>query len=148
MYRDWHSSTERQFYTLAEVRYSLAIGKTEPMNQDSAEHATWMLRLMVETGFVSAVPVNLPALPPKATPSLKRVYEGFKLLLGCKWLYSPGAPTTFTRRFAERWCGVSECACGVAINRLIKGGIIVPVGYHRKSGPCGKSRIFLPGPVI
>ena len=33
-------------------------------------------------------------------PSVRKLYEGFRLLLGCKWLYAHGEPTTFSWRLA------------------------------------------------
>jgi hypothetical protein len=56
------------------------------------------------------------------------VYDGFRLLLGCKWLDEAGVPTTFSRRFAASWCGVSVDAAQEGIRWLEKHGYLVRVG--------------------
>ena len=62
------------------------------------------------------LPVSLPPLPARASESMRRVSEGFRLLLSVEGAES--AP--FSRRFAAKWCGpgLGEMRAGRAIDRL------------------------------
>jgi hypothetical protein len=68
----------------------------------------WWERLLVEMGELSPVPVPHRPLPESALQSVHRVYSKFLYLLGCKWLYEPNAPTTFSVRFGREWCGIGS----------------------------------------
>ena len=59
VYRDWHRADGEEWYTLAEVRASLAYGKAVKLS--GPELATWHLRLLVETGFVEPAQVQARA---------------------------------------------------------------------------------------
>jgi hypothetical protein len=71
---------------------------------------------------------------------VSKVFEGFLLLLGCKWLRTPGAPTPFAWRFAADWCHISERHSGESIQWLLREGYIRQVGKH------GGTTLFLPVP--
>jgi hypothetical protein len=137
VYRDWHAASNQDWYSLAEVRAVKAYERVVKVN--APELATWHLRLLVETGFTKPVEVPAAPLPPEARPALHRVYDGFLLLLGCKWLHTYGAPTPFSWRFASAWCGVSERHVGQAIRELLK------LGFIRHAGKDCKLQVFLPG---
>lgn len=135
MYRDWHQRDGREWYFLAEVRASRAYGRVVTLSDPgrgrySSELAVWTQRLLVETGLLRPADVPMRELPKGVTPCVRKVYEGFRLLLGCKWLYRPGEPTTFAWRFASAWCGVSERHAGDAIQELMRLGIIYRAGSH------------------
>jgi hypothetical protein len=102
--------------------------------------ATWRLRLLVDAKLIEPYPVDLPPLPDDAPARVLKVYEGFKLLLACKWAYAPGHPTMFARAFAAGWCGVGLLAAWEATQWLLQRQIIVPAGRY-KGRP-----LYLPGP--
>lgn len=108
------------------------------------EVATWALRLLVETGHVAPAAVEAHQLPDDVPASVRRVYEGFLLLLAVKWLHTPGEATTFSWRFAAGWCGVSKSTAERAMTRLMKDGYIRKVG--ETTATFGRSMgVFLPG---
>jgi len=139
VYHDWHTDS---FYLLPEVFASQAYRR--PVKLISPELATWHLRLLVETGFVQLAAVCLPPLPAGHSLALLRVYDGFRLLLGCKWLYSPGEPTPFSWRFASAWCGMSERHVGPEIQKMLHLGIIRAAAEYRSTRGT-KMLLFLPG---
>jgi hypothetical protein len=137
VYRDWHVASGQEWYYLADVRAAQCYGMA--VNLNPPERAVWHLRLLIETGFAAPVVVDAIPLPEDVDWWVKRTYEGFLLLLGCKWLHSPGAPTSFSWRFASTWCGVSERYAGKAINELLHLGLIQIVGKEHGL------TVFLPG---
>ena len=140
VYHDWHCKGDKEFYYLAEVYASQRGGRTVCLSR--SELPTWQLRLLVDTGFAEPVAVDIRCLPEGTSRIVRTVYDGFVLLLGCRWLHTPGLPTPYTWRFAARWCGVSERHAGEAISELEKLGIIRVAGYHPGLGR--PMRLFLP----
>jgi len=119
-YIDWHKGGAHPSYTLAEVYAVRMTDRDEKLTKSS--HATWAIRLLVDTGVIAPHPVTLPPLPLDIPAGMskvvKGVYEGFRLLLACKWLYHPGEPTAFSHTFAEGWCGTPRGWTGRAIQWL------------------------------
>ena len=132
IYRDWHNKGGKEIFFLPEVYAAIRYKKVVELGKP--EFTTWAIRLLVDLGLISPYPVNRKPLPKEAAPTVKKVYEGFRLLLGCKWLYSPGEPTPFSWRFAKAWCGVSERKAGEAIKYLLKHGYIRIVNEERLKG--------------
>ncbi len=83
---------------------------------------------MIEGGVLSSAETELPRLPADAPDAARRVYDGFCLLLGCKWLDEVGVSTTYSRRFAAAWCGVSLDEAQEALRWLERHGYLVRVG--------------------
>jgi hypothetical protein len=137
-YRDWHRKDGEEWYTLADVYASIIAGRV--MRLKGPSMASWFLRLLVEAGMYQPVAVPARRLPSTARPAVRKVYEGFLLLLGCKWLHTPGAPTPFPWRFAADWCQISERHAGESLQWLLREGYIRPVGKHRGMA------LFLPVP--
>jgi hypothetical protein len=130
LYRDWHGRSGYSDYALADVMAARCFGRT--MRLSPSQLATWQIRLLVEVGRIAPYPVVMRPLPEGVSDSTRRVYEGFRLLLGCKWRYSPSEPTAFSRDFARAWCGLAASAVQEAIRELHVGlGIIRIVGQHR-----------------
>jgi hypothetical protein len=136
-YRDWHARSGIAWYTLPDVRASLAYGQALRLRGPSV--ATWQLRLLVEAGLLEPYPVPARPLPLAAPPAARTVYEGFLLLLGCKWWHTPQAPTTFAWRFAAAWCGLEARHVGEAMRWLLAQGSLQQVGQYRGIA------LFLPG---
>jgi hypothetical protein len=136
-YRDWHARSGVEWYTLPDVRASLAYGQAVRLRGPSV--ATWQLRLLVEAGILAPYPVSACPLPSDVRPAIRQVYEGFLFLLGCKWWYTPEVPTPFAWRFAAAWCGVEERHVGEAMRWLLMQGLIRRVGRHHRMA------LFLPG---
>jgi hypothetical protein len=135
-YRDWHARSGIDWYTLPDVRASLAYGRAMRLRGPSV--ATWQLRLLVEAGILEPYPVSGRSLLPEVRPAVRTVYEGFLFLLGCKWWHMPQAPTTFSWRFAAAWCGLAERHVGEAMRWLLEHGVIRQVGRYRNM------ELFLP----
>jgi hypothetical protein len=95
-YRDWHARSGVEWYTLPDVRASLAFGHALRLRGPSV--ATWQLRLLIEAGILAPYPVPARPLPATVRPAVRLVYEGFLLLLACKWWYTPQAPSPFSWR--------------------------------------------------
>ena len=142
VYRDWHAPDGEQWYYLAEVYASQAYGRALKLN--APELAVWQMRMLIDTGFLTPARVDMPALPRDTKKSVRRVYEGFRLLLGCKWLHTHGEPTAFTWRFAAAWCGVSERMAGVGIAELLGLRVIRIVGKEQCASGAWLT-VFLPG---
>jgi Bifunctional DNA primase/polymerase, N-terminal len=136
-YRDWHERSGIAWYTLPDIRASLAYGQAVRLRGPSV--ATWQLRLLIEAGILAPYPVSARSLPAKVRPAIRTVYEGFLLLLGCKWWRTPEAPAPFSWRFAAAWCGVAERHVGEAMHWLLTQGWLRQVGRYRGLA------LFLPG---
>jgi hypothetical protein len=136
-YRDWHARSGAEWYTLPDVRASLAYGQAVRLRGPSV--ATWQLRLLVEAGILEPYPVAARPLPAEVRPAIRLVYEGFLFLLACKWRHTPQVPTPFSWRFAAAWCGVSERQVGEAMHWLRAQGWLRQVGQYRGLA------LFLPG---
>ena len=132
IYRDWHNKGGKEIFFLPEVYAAIHYKKVVELGKP--EFTTWAIRLLVDLGFISQYPIKKKPLPKDVKPTVKKVYEGFCLLLGCKWLYSPGEPTPFSWRFARSWCGVGERQAGEAIKYLLKHGYIKIVSKERFRG--------------
>ena len=132
IYRDWHNKGGKEIFFLPEVYAAIRYKKVVELGKP--EFTTWAIRLLVDLGFISQYPIKKKPLPKDVKPTVKKVYEGFCLLLGCKWLYSPGEPTPFSWRFAKSWCGVGERQAGEAIKYLLKHGYIKIVSKERFRG--------------
>jgi hypothetical protein len=136
MYRDWHVRSGIEWYTLPDVRASLACGQAVRLRGPSV--ATWQLRLLVEARILEPYPVPARPLPPEVRPAVRKVYEGFLFLLACKWWHTAQAPTPFSWRFAAAWCGLGERHVGKAMYWLLAQGWLRQVGWYRNMA------LFLP----
>jgi len=136
-YHDWHARSGEPWYTLSDVRASLAFRQAVRLRGPSV--ATWQLRLLVEAGILERYPVPARGLPPAAPRAARTVYEGFLLLLGCKWWHTPQAPAPFSWRFAAAWCGLGVRQAGQAMHWLLAHGVLRQVGTHRRMA------LFVPG---
>lgn len=116
-YRDWHRISDHEWMPLAVVRAALAYGEIKRLCK--GELAVWQTRLLIEAGLIAPAPVKLASLPERESQIVKKVYDGFCRLLGCKWLRDPNSPTAFAYRFAAAWCGVGLNQAGAAIKRLL-----------------------------
>lgn len=143
LYKCFHGNGKT--YSLPELAVMMA---RQPDDADrpprGPELATWALRLLVETGHVAPAAVEAHQLPDDVPASVRRVYEGFLLLLAVKWLHTPGEATTFSWRFAAGWCGVSKSTAERAMRQLMGDGYIRKVGEAKAT--FGRSMgLFLPG---
>ena len=143
-YYDYHKRGEDLSYAQAEVYAAhLYKGKIKRITTRPLL-ATWGIRLLVDLGFLKPLDVKFPPLPPTSHRSYKKVYDGIKLLFGCKWLHTPGASSPLSWKFLAAWCGVSQVTAGNALAFLIQQGIV-----HKDDPYATKNRemnLFFPGP--
>ena len=92
-YRDWHRLSGQEWLPLATVRAALGYGEVKQLNK--GELAVWQTRLLIEAGLIAPAPVTLLPLPDGESETVHKVYEGFRRLLGCKYLRESNAPTAF-----------------------------------------------------
>jgi Bifunctional DNA primase/polymerase, N-terminal len=142
VYRDFHrepvegnlhpyDTDQFTWLTLPEVRASLAYGRARWLHE--AETWVWQMRLLVEAEVVPLAAVNARPLASEVRPVVRKVYDGFQRLLGCKWLLKPGEPTAFAYRFAAAWCGISKPEyVGEAVTWLLRHGYLRWVGKHKR----------------
>jgi hypothetical protein len=106
----------------------------------------YRVRLLVEAGILTTHPVeDLPPCPPDVTEAVRKVYEGFRLLVQCKNLVLKWAdqPTVFAGTFIAAWCGVSYPTAHYARKTLTDLGLIGICGNVKgKRSPC----VYAPGP--
>ncbi len=131
-YRDWHKLWPDEWLPLAAVRAAFANGEVRRLSE--GEFAVWQTRLLIEAGLIAPALVTLAPLPGGESQTVKKVYEGFRFLLGCKWLRDPNSPTAFAYRFAAAWCGVGINQAGAAIKRLLDLQIIRKMKASPKDG--------------
>jgi Bifunctional DNA primase/polymerase, N-terminal len=141
LYRDWHRRDGVPWLPLSWVRAALAYKRVKRLG--APEAARWYLRLFHDAGLLAPLEIDLPNIPAKSSATLRKVREGFELLLGLRWLRDPDTATPFTRLFASAWCGVGERLAGEAIAELLRLGVIEQADVHCV-GPKAM-RLFLPG---
>jgi hypothetical protein len=145
-YQDFHHGSFGSPSTLsiAEVFAAQETGRVQKLDKPS--HAAWKIRLLIEMGMLAPADVPIKPLPAHATKTVQKVYEGFRLLLQCKWRYKYGAPTAFSWQFASGWCDVAEDTASKAFKALLAMNIVQEVGSH--TGAYGKMmKEFLPHPA-
>jgi hypothetical protein len=104
----------------------------EPLPKPS--RMAWRLRLMVEEGWLEPAPVHMRPVPEDASDIVRRYCEGFRLLVACKSCHPKTlseAPTTFSRAFAARWCGIPKGSVWSAQQEAVQRDLIVFAGLHR-----------------
>lgn len=124
VYHDWHQREGAQVITLPAVRASIAYKRLVTLEECRPEAATWGIRLLTEAGILPPFDVQPLRLPMDAPLSAVKVAKGFRELLSCKWIYTPYAPTPFSRRFASAWCGMGEPQAGEGLTYLRDHGIL------------------------
>jgi hypothetical protein len=109
-------STTRAHPSTAAVRaFAASLGIEKPT---ISQRALLARRLSFEEGLEPATSVPAVDLPPEARPVVGTVYDGFLLLVACRWAHTYGAPVVFTRKFAAAWCAVTEDEARAAIHDL------------------------------
>ncbi len=89
--------------------------------------ALWARRCEIENGWRVPAAVDAADLPDQV-PDFVRVYwQGFLLLLGCRWLDERyrGRPAPFTHDWASAWCGLTLEECKAARIHLKKLGALI-----------------------
>jgi hypothetical protein len=82
------------------------------------------------------------ALPSRVPESVVRVWDGFTLLVACRWARFPGEPVVFAKEFAARWCGITESSAFRGKGWLIERGFLQKVGETTVSGR--RTSLWLP----
>jgi hypothetical protein len=111
VYLDLHAGdTDLKAYTMPDYYRARLLGRglTRAEKLTGPSLMPWWERLLVEMGVLTLVPVPHRSLLDSATPAVRQVYERFLYLCGCKWIYEPDAPTTFSTRFGREWCGIGS----------------------------------------
>ena len=137
------SGTKHEYLTLP----SLLASKIQhrPVKLRDSHHVEWHVRLLVGAKLLAAAPVDLPELPDLARHGdVPAVYEGLRLLLGCRWILEPGKPVAYSGTFVAAWCAVSRSAAANAVQTLRAFGILEKAGEipSRYGNP---TFLYLPG---
>src|SRR5215813_13125280 len=127
----WH---ERRPYTIPQVRAKQVSGEVHLLRKPST--FIWGVRVLLEAHVVPPARVvyrPLPnSLPVKVPTAVRKVYDGFILLLQCRWLYEPHQPVAYSRGFAGQWCGVSAFQAQQAMHWLHDHEYIVKASGYMK----------------
>lgn len=136
--KDWHHRGAYVTYGLADLYASRVLGR-EVRLQHKPLLTVWWLRALVAAKFLEPAEVPRCPMPLDVRPALRTLYEGWLLLLGCKWLYDPGKPSAFSVRFAMDWCGLSSHTVQEGFDQLIR------QGYLRRAGHYQGMPLYVPG---
>lgn len=132
-------------YCLAQLYHTIMVKRYRKLEGPTL--AIWDMRLRYKAKLVTPREVKIPSCPDDVTASTRKVYEGFVLLLGLKYLYEKRLnETAFSQDFAAEWCEVSPSTANRAKIELMKRGVISLVDEHKGcfNKTCG---LFLPGKV-
>jgi hypothetical protein len=111
VYLDLHADeTDLLAYTMPDYYQARLLGRGLKREEKMSGPALmpWWERMLVEMGVLALMPVPHRPLPESAPVSVRQVYAWFLYLCGCKWLYEPNAPTTFSVRFGRKWCSIGS----------------------------------------
>ena len=125
----------RQGWLSLDGAHAWRAGRRHFLNR--TEMAIWAGDLRVRAGLL--VPAAVPDFVGGGPEHLRPVWQGFRRLLGVRWLHRPGEPTPFTRRFAMAWCGVSEWEFRRQFSELQRRRMICP------AGAAANYQLWLPG---
>ena len=100
------------------------------------EIAIWAADLRVRAGLLD--PVWIPDPEAGVPDHLVPTWDGFRRLIGVRWMHRPGEPTPFAREFAAAWCQLSERQVRSQFIELVDRGAIRDAGGDRL-------RLWLPG---
>ena len=145
VYCDWHHAAHGspKFLTMAELYAAMVSQRVQKLKKP--QHAAWKLRLLVELRLLTLAEVTLRPLPDDASRSVRTLYEGIRLLLGCKWRYTPNEPTPLAHEFMADWCGLSEGSVGEGLKNLYRREIIEKAGSY--ASPFGPATLHMPCPL-
>lgn len=128
-----------RFHSLAEMHAYLLGAKQKP---GKLERVVFYRRLWRDAGVIELNPWPLPPLTEDASADLRRLREGFALLLTIRRLDDPKVAVAMTGRFGQLWTGVSEELIKPLRNDLAKRGILNKDGTTRGSS---RTTLFIPG---
>jgi hypothetical protein len=132
LYKDWHPRSRHGLYTVPEAFAALTSGVVQRLPDPS--RMAWRLRLMVEEGWLTPLPVRMRALPDDASEPLRRYCEGFRFLVACKSCHPktlPNAGTQFTQSFAAMWCGLARGSTWALQQEALQQDLLVFAGIHK-----------------
>jgi hypothetical protein len=101
-----------------------------PEKTSNVEKALWATRLSFEQGLHDLPEVPNARLTGEFDGTAAAVFQGFRLLVRCRWALVYGAPVVFEHNFAAAWCGVTAWQAKEARFRLSRAGYMVAVGKH------------------
>jgi hypothetical protein len=128
----------RKYQKISGGRFKLTTG----------EQALWLVKALVETGFLRSLPILSPRLPAGTPDSIRDVYKGFVEVLELHRIYNPdnlGAP--YSNRFAHRWTGRGARQCQQAIQWLAANGYMRIVKKRGEDG-CKSSQWTVGNPDV
>ncbi|MGB4040561.1 MAG: bifunctional DNA primase/polymerase [Bacillota bacterium] len=128
----------RKYQKISGGRFKLTAG----------EQALWLVKALVETGFLRPLPILAPRLPEGTPDTVRDVYKGFLEVLELHRIYNPdnlGAP--YSNRFAHRWTGRGARQCQQAIQWLVANGYMRIVKKRGEDG-CKSSQWTVGNPDV
>ncbi len=144
MYMDFHEHEGgRKAFPLPLVYYALKRGKPgEPIRDlPKPSFTVWALRLLRDAGVISPVRVQGPRLPDNVKPAIRKAYEGYKALLGLKYLMKR-EDSPYTWRFTESWVAIGRKAASGAIRWLLATGYLQCVGTYGTDEAGNRVQLF------
>ena len=128
----------RKYHKLTGGRFKLTAG----------EQALWLVKALVETGFLRPLPILAPRLPEGTPDSVRDVYKGFLEVLELHRIYNPdNLGTPYSYRFAHRWTCRGMRQCKQAIKWLVANGYMRIVKKRGEDG-CKSSQWTVGNPDV
>ena len=104
-----------------------------PEKTSNVEKALWATRLAFEQGLRDLPAAAAAALTEDIDRTVRIVWDGFVLLVRCRWAFAYGAPVVFECVFAASWCGVTEWHAKEARYHLRRSGYLLAVGKRGRA---------------
>ena len=101
-----------------------------PDKTSNVEKALWATRLAFEQRLCELPAVSVAALPGDVDETVRVVWDGFVLLVHCRWARVYGAPVVFDRNFAASWCSIPEWHAKEARFQLWRGSYMLRGEKH------------------
>ncbi len=105
---DFHCLGDKtEWRTIPDAYFAKKSGQVDVLSH--AGYVIWGIRLLNEIGAITLPEIDTPDLPDKAPATVKRLWEGFILLLRCREFYLAGqSGTPLSYGFAVAWCGLPD----------------------------------------
>ena len=129
------------WWPLPDVYAAVKTGKGYLLRR--GERAVWWLRALHEIGEVTPPPIKSYDLPPDATDSAVKLYNGFVYLVQLRQLYAPQDFSPFSWRFAATWCDIGSSRTVQKAMNYLMGQKYICIKNPRKKADKRSSRLTM-----